>query len=170
MSKKKIGFIGALFLGLLNILGAIITIREDTGINLKKADVIVGEVSNALITTRLVRGAKYNRTQTVFYFKLKNSDQNFTVYRSDQGYWILDDNIKKGDTIKVFYHASSAAFNLDVYQIEKKGKIIQDYQVYENQASTVSSVMLIAGILIILVSIIHYTKFNVWKFLLDLTR
>ncbi|MCU7552852.1 hypothetical protein OCK74_27280 [Chitinophagaceae bacterium LB-8] len=168
MTKRLRGFLSALFLGGICLIGGIKTIISDTDLDLKKVDNITGPVEVAEIRSRFVKGAKISQTQTVFFFRLYNSDQNFTIYRSNNAYGQLQDNVNIGDTIKVYYEPSSEDFNLDVYQVEKGNNIIHNYSTYNKQVSSAAGIMLLAGTVIVAVAIISYTNFNIWKFLMRL--
>jgi hypothetical protein len=170
MTKRTTSFIAYLFIGFLCIAGAAITIHRDVDLDLKKTNSISGTVSYTGLADKFTRGLKLSKTDRVFKFKLNNSKQNFTVLRSYHDYSDLEINMKIGQTVKIYYHPSSSEYNLSVYQIEKDGKILYDYKEYNKKYSAAGGIMLIAGVLIIIISTIQYTKFNLLKLLMGFTQ
>ena len=169
MTKKLKELLSTLFLGGICLLGGVKTIVSHTDLDLRKVAKVTGRVTRSEIRSRFVKGVKISQTQIVFFFRLHNSDQNFTVYRSDNAYGRLQEQVKLGDTIKVLYEPSSENFNLDVYQVEKGNNIVQSYSTYNKQSSSAAGIMLLAGTLIVAIGVISYANFNIWKFLMRLT-
>jgi hypothetical protein len=170
MSKKLKTFIFLLFLSGLSFLGAIITFVDSSNLNLKKTKVIVGQVREAGITQRLVRGIKIKRPQTVFWFRLYNSSENFAIHLPNGGYSILEKGVRQGDTIKLYYRPSSSQFNLNVFQVESKSQILYDYREYKERSTNSAGYMVIGGVMILVIAFVGYTKFNIFTFLMRLTK
>jgi len=170
MRKKRTTFIILLALAGLSFLAAIVSFSKVGKLKLKKTDTIVGTVKDAYITERLIRGIKYNRPQTVFCFKLFNSNQNFAIHLADGRYGDFERNIRTGDSIKVHYSPSSERFNMDVFQVETKKQVIYDFKMYKENASNKAGYMILGGIIILAIAVIGYTDFNIVKFLMRLTQ
>ena len=99
-----------------------------------------------------------------------NSNQNFAVYRTYEGYTDLQSNIKVGDTVKVYYRSSIMDYNCHVFQVEKRGNILVDYKDYNENASEWTGIGLFGGIIIIIGFIMRYKKFNLIKCLNSLVE
>ena len=100
---RLFSFLVGLFTALYALTVSIFTIINDVNNDLSRTKQVVGRVIYAdvrEIRTVALRWATYHQ---VFYLKLNNSNQNFAVYNSYEGYSDLQSNIKVGDTIKVFY-------------------------------------------------------------------
>lgn len=170
MKKKRTTFIILLVIAGLCLLGSIVSFTNVSKLNIKKTHTVVGPVKDAFITERIIRGIKYNRPQTVFCFRVVNSNQNFAINLSDGGYGDLERNIRTGDSIKVYYSPSSERFNMDVYQVETKAQVVYEFKTYKDKATNQAGYMLIGSIVILAIAFLGYTKFNIFKFLMRLTQ
>jgi hypothetical protein len=170
MTKRLFNFIILLILGLLTLTSSILTFKNDTKIDLSKAKYTIGQVTYA--DTREIRNftLKYPSFKKVFYFKLNNSNENFAVHRSYEGYEDLKTAVEVGDTIKVYFRHSSNTYNLNVFQLEKKGKVLEDYKNYSESQSSKAGIGLFIGILLTIGSILWYKKFNLLKFMTGLVE
>ena len=129
-------------------------ISPNVGIDLTKANKATGQVIFASVVKRISTG-KYATPQNVFAFQLDNLDKPLGTFRPGQNYSKLIETIKIGDTITVYYrHRNSERLNIDVYQIEKNGQILQDYTSYNRNN-------LILGIFIGLVGL-GFLIYGVW--------
>ena len=161
--KALFNLIISLLIGVALLIAAISIIIDDTDIDITKCDVVVGQVTSAKLTYLY----SYSRKKTydiVFDFTLNNSTEHFLVYRTYENYTDLQISIKIGDTVKVYYKQASFD-DRNVLQIEKKSHILQNSSSYNEDASTTASLFLLAGILFIILGLIVYFHFNVFKFL-----
>ncbi len=128
-------------------------IKRDIGIDLKSTNFIVGTVESCGVTEK-----KSSRLKNlVFFIRLNNSNQYFGAYRPSQNYSGLVDEIKIGDEISIYYRQmDSGDLNLNVYQIEKNGKVILDYDSYQSLYYKLAWFMGLLGSGIII--------FGIWKF------
>jgi hypothetical protein len=142
----------------------------DINIDIDKADSIVGEVTYA--DTRSIENITIRRTsyKRVFYFRLNNSDEKFTIHRSDEAYGDLVSDIKLGDKVKVYYRPSLREYNIYVFQVEKGNNILASYDDYNNQMSSKTGILLFLGILLIAGSVMWYNRFNLIKFMSGLVE
>ena len=147
------------------LIGSIVAIVKDTTIKIEETETVIGEVTKAGLTQRHLR----KRTQIVYLFKLRNSYENFTIYKSDHAYAALERDVRRGDTVKVHYRPKSSEFNLNVYQVEKDNNIIFSYREFKEQKSTFAGILLFVGVVILVMGAMYYTRFNPIKFLLRLT-
>jgi hypothetical protein len=90
----------------------------------------------------------------VFAFNLDNIDQTLGIYKSSRDYSSLFNDLKKGDTITVFYTpASDNAVNTHVYQIEKNGQIVFDYNDHPRNYSAALIAIALIGLFTLLFGI-----------------
>ena len=131
MTKRKNKYIISCFLSAGLLLFLTIILLPQINIDLSKTDVITGHVTNAGIERKSGGGYRIQIDGKVFFFTLDNSDEIFATYRPNQNYRKLTNSIKIGDIVTINYSGgNSKEFNLNVYQIEKEGQIIQDYKSY----------------------------------------
>jgi hypothetical protein len=169
-TNRLFNFIIGLSLGLYLVTGSIFSIINDTNIDLAKSKYVIGRVTFVdvrQIQNFTIRWTSYSR---VFYFKLKNSNQNFAVHRTYEVYTDLQSNIKVGDTVEVYYRSSIMDYNRHVFQVEKDGNILVDYKDYNEKASEWAGIGLFLGIIILISFIMWYKKFNLIKFLNSLVE
>ena len=169
-SNKTTNFILGLIFSLLLISGSIHSYIKEVDINLDNTKSLTG-----IVTYTDIRDIKKNtlrrrgkRQKRVFYFKLHNSDQNFMVHRSYEGYDDMEIAIKKVDTIKVYFRPSSQKYNDNVFQVEKGEKIIAHYYEYNKTASQKAGIGLFLGTALLVYMIMWFANFNLFKFLLGL--
>lgn len=126
--KTKNLFSGLLFGGLL-IAVTFKFYNKDINLDLNNVDRINGTVVTSKVTEKSsIVGGKTSVKGNIFNFRLDNSDENFALHRPSQNYSDLVEQIKLGDTISVFYRKqNNTDLNLDVYQIEKNKRVLQDY-------------------------------------------
>lgn len=156
-NQEKNLFSSLLFGGLL----IAVTVKfyiKDINIDLSKVDRITG-----IVTSRGVRdksstvGGKLKVNGSVFYITLNNSDQTFATYRPSQDYKLLSDRVSIGDTITIFYKLrQDNDLNLEVYQIEKKEQVLQDYENYNSNYKKLSWLTGIAGLGLL--------TFGIWQY------
>jgi hypothetical protein len=129
----------------------------DGGVDLDKADKITGQITSTYETTKRTTG-KYASDVPVFAFTLDNYSHTLGAYRPSKDYTALLKNIRKGDTVTVTYKPMPQdKINIDVYQIEKSGKVILDYDSYKRNhigASILISVLAIAMVILATLKII----------------
>lgn len=77
---------------------------------------------------------KIPKTKTVFAIQLDNSKEKFAVDRGFSTCYVLNSEIKTGDTIKIYYRSSYNDYNTHVFQIEKNNSVLinsRDYSKME---------------------------------------
>ena len=118
--------------------------NKDINLDLRQVDKIKGAVTTSSIVDKSsVVGGKISVKGSVFNFHIENSDQNFAAHRPSQNYSDLLEQIRQGDTITVFYRErQDDDLNLDIFQIEKNGKVILDYR---NRNTTFKKLSWITG-------------------------
>ena len=127
----------------------------DGGVDLRKADKITGQITRAYQATRRTTG-KHAKNLPVFAFTLNNYDQTFGAYRPSRNYRKLLNNLKSGDTVTVTYKPNSKdQINIDVYQIEKAGQVVLDYDSYKRNHIGVS---IFVGLLAVLMIVVGTNK------------
>jgi hypothetical protein len=164
--KNRLGnFIIGLILGLLALTSSIVTFTGDVNIDLSKSRFVVGQVVYA--DGREIRkfGLRWPTFKRVFCFKLNNSEENFSIQRSSEGYEDLKSEIKIGDTLKVYYRSSLDDYNIHVFQVEKANRILEDYKNYKENASSQAGITLFIGVILTAGSILWFIKFNLLKFM-----
>ncbi len=165
MKNKIVNCLILFIVGTLCIVNSIIALKDDINIDLSKSKQITSTVTYADIRKIEVAGLRYNSFVRVFYFTLKNSNENFAIQRSPEGYEDLRYNMQVGDTIKVYYRESAFDYNRHVFQVEKHGKILEDYKDYNEDASSKGGIVLFVGLVMTVASILWYFNFNLLKFL-----
>ena len=160
MTKKLRTLIGSLIFGGLLIAACIKFIRRDINLDLSKTTQTTGKVVEIGIAEKSSRvGGKLNMKGKVFFLQLDNLKETLATYRPKQEYSALLNNIKIGDVVTVYYDpGSSGEFNLDVFQIEKDGKVLQDYQSYNKNHRFVAWMTGILGSIMIFFGIFGYYK------------
>ena len=91
---------------------------------------------------------------------MNNSNQNFTVFHSYEGYSDLESSIKIGDTLKVYYRPTSAAYNRHVYQVEKNKTILESYSSYNKESSIISLIAVVSGLFLVIYGFLKYYNLN----------
>lgn len=162
MTSQLKNLIGSVFFGGLLIAVTIKFINKDINIELSKANQITGKVVNCGVIDKssIVGGRmKVKVKGKVFFIKLENSRETFATYRPRQDYSSLSDRIKNADQITIYYDpANSGELNLDVYQIEKNGEVIQDYESYNNNYKIGAWFTGIGGLGILVIGLFPYIK------------
>lgn len=130
----------------------------DGGVDLETADKISGEVTKAYETTRRTTG-KYSSNVPVFAFRLNNYDQTLGAYRPSRDYKKLLHNLRPGDTVTVYYKPMPKdKINIDVYQIEKAGQVILDYDSYKRNHKGVAIFVGMLGIIMLVLATMKIIK------------
>lgn len=156
--KKVIQIIAVLIVGGFMLIAAGKMYFVDGGINLGKADKLTGQITSAYETTRQTTG-KYASDVPVFAFTLDNHNQTLGAYRPSRDYKILLKNLRIGDTVTVTYKPMpNDIINIDVYQIEKSGKIISDYNSYKRNHIGASILVSVLAILMIILATMKILK------------
>lgn len=101
----------------------------------------------------------------VFFFKLDNSTEKFVIYRADESYTDLEQKIKTGDTVKVYYRPSIADYNRHVFQLQKGDAIPASYSDYNKEASKWTGIGLLLGIIYLIGSIMWFYKISIFHVL-----
>jgi hypothetical protein len=160
MTNKEKNLISSLLFGGLLIAVTVKFYNKDINIDLSQVDKITGIVTSSGVTDKSSTvGGKLKVKGSVFYITLDNSEQNFATHRPSQDYKLLSDKVIIGDTITIFYKArQDNDLNLDVYQIEKKGQVLQDYESYNNNYKKLSWLTGIAGLGLLTFGIWQYFK------------
>jgi len=170
MTKRLISFIILLIIGLGSLINSVISIKNEATINLKNAQFINGEVLNAETRQIVKGGIRWKTYKRIFYFRLHNSNQNFAVYRSYEGYEDLKTKITIGDTVEVYYSGKNSGYNENVYQVEKNGEVLADLKEYKKNSSILAGKGLLLGIVLTVGSILWYMKFDLLKFMTNLVE
>lgn len=133
--KKIIEAVVILGLSGLMITASVKMFRRDVGQHLNEANKVKGQITKAYPANRKTGGNGLN-SRTVFAFNLSTVNQTLGAYRPSQDYTSLAQQLHVGDTITVYYRPSAAdEINIDVYQIEKGGSVVLDYDSYEKNHS-----------------------------------
>lgn len=156
--KKIIQIIAVLIVAGFMLLAAGKMYFVDGGVDLDKADKITGQITSAYETTRRTTG-KYASDVPVFAFTLDNYDHTLGAYRPSRDYTALLNNLKKGDTVIVTYKPMPHdKINIDVYQIEKSGEVILDYNSYKRNHIGASILVAVLAILMIILATMKILK------------
>jgi hypothetical protein len=126
---------------------------KDVGLNIKEMPTVVGRIANRYLTHRPGGGRAGN--PLVFAFKLENLDQTLGIYKPSHDYSDLLDSLRIGDIVTVYYRPlSTNPIDIDVFQVEKNGKIIVDYADYSKNHATASSALVVIGSVCLLFGIL----------------
>ena len=156
--KKIIQIIAVLIVAGFMLLAAGKMYFVDGGVDIDKADKITGQITSAYETTRRTTG-KYASDVRVFAFTLENYNHTLGAYRPSRDYTALLNNLKKGDTVTVTYKPMPHdKINIDVYQIEKSGKVILDYNSYKRNHIGASILVAALAILMIILATMKILK------------
>ncbi len=160
MTNQEKNLISSLLFGGLLIAVTVKFYNKDINIDLSQVDRITGVVTSSGMTDKASTvGGKLKVKDSVFYIALDNSNQNFATHRPSQDYKTLSDKINTGDTITLFYkERQDNDLNLDVYQIEKAGQVLQDYESYSSNYKKLSWLTGIFGIGLLTFGIWQYFK------------
>ena len=120
-------------LGLLCIARATWGLFKDIYVDLTKAKSVTGVVTYADITQIQKFTFKSKKYSTVFGLKLDNSDQNFVIDRGVDFCEYLKANIRIGDTLKLLYRLNTGDENSFVFQVEKGGRTLANYNEYRKK-------------------------------------
>lgn len=156
---------------IVGLIVSILSIVREVNIDLSKSKQVVGKVSFADIRTVRRYSFKWRSYKLVFYFRLDNSNQKFAYQNAYEGYEHLRAGIRIGDTIKVYFMSNiHNGDNSHIFQIEKNGKILVDYDEYNRTVSSYAGLGLFLGIFLFIGNIMWYKKFNIFRFLDTLVR
>ena len=160
MTKRFKNLLGAIIFGGLLIAVTIKFLNKDININLSKTNQITGQVTNVGVTEKTsIVGGRVKMKGKAFFIILDNSRETFATYRPKQDYTKLSESIKIGDTVTINYnYSSSSEINLDVYQITKKGQVLQDYDSYNSNYKTIAWLTGIGGLGILTVGLYPFFK------------
>ena len=160
MTIQKKNLITASLFGVLLVAVTVKLYHKDRNFDLTHVDRISGTVVKRGVTDKNSGGGdKLKVKGFVFFFKLHNSSQTFATYKPKQDYSTLIEKIKTGDTITIYYkEGKDHHLNLDVYQIEEKGQIIQSYQSYNNTNKKLSWLTGVMGFGLLTFGIWQYLK------------
>jgi hypothetical protein len=133
--------------GLVLAFAAFLIYIGNVGLDLKKTPKVVGRLDNPWVAThRTGRGGAIH----IFTFNLDQTPQKLAVYRRSQDYADLHHALHPGDTVTVYFKPSPIANpNMDVYQIEKNGVILFNYQEYSHNYFTLSLLIGLLGVFIL---------------------
>ena len=165
MTKRTINFLILFILGVLCLTSSIVSFYKDINIELSKAKYVIGKVIYA--DSREVRNfsIRWTTYKHVYYFKLDNSKEDFAIHRSYERYEDLKSKIQIGDTLKVYYRPTIADYNTNVFQVEKRNIILEDYKVYKKTASSSGGLLLFIGLILTIASVLWYRRFNLLNFM-----
>lgn len=160
MNKRIVNLIAGFILGIVPVLAAVKMISKDIGIDLKKAMCLSGIITDKGVTDKSsVLGEKIPANSKVFYFHLNHSPGTFAIYRPGESYMQYDQSLHVGDSITVYYReTSSSEINMNVFQVEKDGRIIVDYESYNENHHTAAAAAMVAGLCILALSIVRYRR------------
>lgn len=158
MGDKTKNLLSGLLFGGLLIAVTFKFYNKDINLDLNEVDKIYSTVVASKVTEKSsIVGGKTSVKGDVFNFRLSNSDENFAVHRPSQNYSDLIASVKPGDTISVYYRKqNNDDLNLDVYQIEKNGTVLQDYKTRNTTYKNLSWLTGIVGFGLI--------AFGIWQF------
>jgi hypothetical protein len=112
------------------LVAGVIYINHRVTLDLKKSDKVIGRVVNTDVVIS-APSSRFSGPARAFMFQLDNLDAQLGTHRPGDDYSRLLHDIQVGDTLIVYFsNHHSHKLNLDVYQIEKNGRVIQDYQSY----------------------------------------
>jgi hypothetical protein len=169
--NRLVNFIIGLLLSLYVLTGSIFSIVNDVNVDLSKSKQIVGQVIYTDVREISNFAIRYRSHSRVFYFRLDNSNQKFAVHNSYEGYDGLQSNIRIGDTVKVYYGSALLDdYNRHVFQIEKNGIILIDYQDYQKSASGKAGIGLFLGTILLIGLIMWFKRINILRFLNSLVK
>jgi hypothetical protein len=166
MPKSKLGFIVSISVGVILMIAAVIVIINDAAQNLYNSNVIIGRV----VDKDIIRIKRYKYPKNHFFFKLVNSNQNFTIFRTHEGYSDLESAIKIGDTLKVYFSQTKSAYNKNVYQVEKNNVVLESIDAYKKEKGTSSLIILFSVIVITSYSILAYYNLNLGVLLMRIVE
>ena len=157
--KNIIQTIAALVLASTMLLAAGKMYFVDGCVDLDKTYKITGQITTAYKATRRTTG-KYSSNIPVFAFTLNKYDQTLGAYRPSGNYKNLFENLKPGDTVTVYFKPRPKdKLNIDVYQIEKAGQVVLDYDSYKrNHKGVAIFIGILATLMIVLATKIIRTK------------
>ena len=128
---------------------------RNQNINLEIEQRFIGKVKDVGETFHI--SSKFK--SKVFFLKLYGLDQKLEVYRRTMDYTSLTNQISIGDTVTVYYKGNRPAnINIDLFQIEKRNKILLDKSEFEAQESNLIWIGAIGVFLTIGLAIGHYFK------------
>ena len=133
MKLRTVEIVILLLLGVLCIARATWGLFKDIYVDLTKAKSVTGVVTYADITQIQKFTFKSKKYSTVFGLKLDNSDQNFVIDRGVDFCEYLKANIRIGDTLKLLYRLNTGDENSFVFQVEKGGRTLANYNEYRKK-------------------------------------
>lgn len=160
MANQEVKLFGSILVASLLIAVTIKFYKKDINIDLNQVDKITGIVASCGVTEKSsVVGGRLKVNGAVFYIYLDNSSQYYGTYKPSQDYTALVEKIKAGDEITIYYNErQNNELNLDVYQIEKNGEILVNYENYNSNYKKLSLLTGIMGLGILIYSIWEYYK------------
>lgn len=163
-------FIG--FFGSIAILASCIYLyNTNISQDLSKCSQVTGPVTYKDIRSiKMSDSYRYKVQSKVFCFRLENSDQLFTVFRSSESYEGLNTDIRIGDTVKVYYHPGTGTYNMHVFQIENKNYILADYRKFTETASTWIGLGIFGSIISMIGFYMWYKKISLVRLLNSLVE
>ena len=133
MKLRTVEIVFLLLLGLLCIARATWGLFKDIYVDLTKAKSVTGVATYADIKQIQKFTFKSKKYSTVFGLKLDNSNQNFVIDRGVGFCEYLKANIRIGDTLKLLYRLSTGDENSFVFQVEKDGRTLANYNEYRKK-------------------------------------
>ncbi|MGL2967056.1 hypothetical protein [Flavobacterium sp. XGLA_31] len=144
--KNKEIFVG-IFVGIIT-LGLTLLLFTLAVVGYKNSTIDLGDVPSCMgsVTEKGIALKRGKVNLNVFYFRINGTDEKFASYNEEQDYSKLNENIAVGDYLKVYFKKTqSSDFNLDVIQIEKKGKILLAKSEYESKENSLIYIGIIGG-------------------------
>jgi hypothetical protein len=163
-SKKPL-IIFSILLGIVLLIAGCVTIIRDIDLDLTKTSFVVGMVNDKR-DVYIKEGKRHDR---YLYFLLDNSDQQFVIRPLPSHPRDLESDLNTGDTVKVFFRPASG-YNKNVYQIEKNGVVLADYDSYNKRESGDAVLCLFGGFFLITYAILLHRKIAIWQLLNRLVR
>jgi hypothetical protein len=126
-------------------------------IDLETIDRFTGRVTQRGIADRNSSKA----TLEVFYLTLDGLTETLGIYRQENNYSGLIDEIQPGDTVTVYYLGTSGSdgINIDLVQIEKGGEVIVDQAEFKKKESFLTYIGLVAGLFSVGMAVGYYKKY-----------
>lgn len=125
---------------------------NNVGLKVKQMPMIAGRIVYRYLTRRSGGGRGGN--PLVLAFKLDNLSLVLGVYRPSHDYSDLLASLNIGDSVTVYYRPlATNPIDIDVFQVEKDGKIIVDYSDYSRNHAIASNFLVAIGVVFLLIAV-----------------
>lgn len=165
MKKHHVNVILLVLFGSFILIVSFIQIARNIDLNLRKQNVITGKVTAA--KTMYIKDGKYSHRY--IYFTLHNSNQEFIIQTLPSYPTDLVTSISVDDTLTVYFRPTTG-YNKHVFQIEKNGKVLADYETYNKSKSVAAFIGLVVGISLLIHAFFLYKGTNLTRVLNSLVK